>query len=255
MSRWRYSPGESTASEAVVRWLGGPELGAPHEGEPCLCWQCGGRIGKGSRSERFVRGPTYMDGPYLAERTGPAVVCGYCAALGAKSAMAALARCIVTPHGAFSIGRRDAQRWLWTRGPGDRRFSPPFVMVFTTAKLQHLVWRTPVSLSWDLVYLRFGHEIYPIRASALPGLAERAAAVLATGKARSVWRSCDPQMKDVHHGTLTAAFRNAAAIEDPALAACMDQLNTGEIWAMGPLVFPPKTTDAPSKIELDWRQT
>lgn len=148
-------------SDLAARHLGGPKLDSAiaHSGPGTHCAFCGKPICTGDLCEPAAAlGEFFSDTRDLAAYTRRS--CPACARVRSKKAMFALQRALVTEDGIYSIAPAAARAWLFLTPP-----KPPFVAVLTTATLQHLIWRTPVTVSRDLIVIRHGARLHTVRPS------------------------------------------------------------------------------------------
>lgn len=225
----------------------------------CAC--CGKPIAPGDLASPTSFGPSFTDDLSLAAHSG--VLCGACEPLMRVDVMRFFARVVVTREAVFPIGTDIHRAWFLLTPP-----EPPFVAVVATTQLQHLVWRTPVTVSRDLLVVRLGQQLLRIRrqvmldalgwcqevmeayeahlqAGAAPDSqsgAKKAKAgrgrpaktvVPKAAAARHPFMSLDRNMDDPRHGVIRPEI---AAM--PAARAALDRLThltPGEMWALATL--------------------
>ncbi|MFG1187906.1 type IV CRISPR-associated protein Csf1 [Xanthobacter aminoxidans] len=130
-------------------------VGSPwNDASVCAC--CGKPIAAGDLAVPSPFGPTFTDDLSLAARSG--VVCGACAVLLGAGALKLFQKAVVTRDGIFPLAKDAHRAWLFLTPP-----EPPFVAVVSTTMQQHLIWRTPVTVSKDLLIVRLGQRIMRIR--------------------------------------------------------------------------------------------
>ena len=181
-----------------------------------------------------------MDDFSQASRSG--VTCGYCAALKPKIVMFKVQRGVFGPDGGYSLGKDTARAWLLHRPP-----RTPFVAVVSDSTLQHLVWRTPVTLSSDLITVRLGPRLLTIRRHLALEMAE--AVIAERQQDRRVFRFLDREVKDLRHGQL--AQKDLADIT-PETRSLLQRASPGELWALATLAKanPPEPIE-PERIWAD----
>lgn len=222
---------EVWASDLAARHLGGPKTDdlIAHTGPDTHCAFCGKPIRTGDLYEPATAlGEYFSDTRDLADNTR--MSCPACSAVRTKKAMFALQRALVTDYGIYSIAPAAARSWLFLTPP-----EPPFVAVLTTATLQHLIWRTPVTLSSDLIVIRHGARLHTIR----PRL---------VAEARDVClrlRDADPKIKNgpyvlldraeeaPTHGLLREQVWQTMSQEERAI---FNRLTPGEVWALAHVI-------------------
>ena len=242
----------------------------PHD---ALCCMCGQDIKAGELGNKSSFSSGFTDQPSLARSGKNTFVCGDCGALGSTLALMA------TGHGCFSAsGVTPFRKWVDVAAALTNPPEPPFVMSYATAKSQHMAWRSPVSLSRDVFYVRVGLRNFQIRRQRLldapaicKRLADAAYAKPDTGKKPKKATApkgktlpnpfvlLDPSCKDLSHGVLHPKVHVLAQQEPPAYPelqqdlAWIKTLTSGEIWALRFVLTPgagsactaaPETTDA-----------
>jgi CRISPR type IV-associated protein Csf1 len=200
------------------------------------CAMCGLDLPKGSPCSPFKPGPTFIDYPALAARSD--YVCGYCMALWNKPFMARAAKAIITTEGVFKLWSNDDLTLFLLEPP-----KPPFVAYLADAKGQHLIWRTPVSLSRDLFTLRLGTRKLVLRRPAyLQGVQDCAlieAATAATGKKKAVRlpfldaRDLDQPAAGRMREDVRRSLEEAGAADALAAFARVATLTAADRWAIG----------------------
>lgn len=89
---------------------------------------------------------------------GAAAICGHCMALWSKDWLQKYSKTYASRDGVFKLASNLDQALFLHRPP-----PPPFVAILSTTQQQHLIWRAPVNLDADIVYLRMGDEILRVR--------------------------------------------------------------------------------------------
>lgn len=85
-------------------------------------------------------------------------VCGDCQALWSKDWLQKYSRTFATQAGIYKFASNDQQAALLLNPP-----EPPFCAIFSTRQQQHMIWRTPVSLSRELYTIRVDGDLLLIR--------------------------------------------------------------------------------------------
>ena len=231
------------ASDLALAALKATPIGLPHSGEPTACSHCGKPIHAGDLCSPVSVGQFFSDTRDLAEFSG--IACGGCLVLRTKKAMNGLSYAVLTPDGIYPIAKFAHKAWLFLEPP-----EPPFIAVHTSATMQHLVWRTPVTLSKELIYLRRGADLFTLR----PALIKRAVAAAQAIQQRrlandpkamlSPYAAMDLKLRDASHGKLSP---KALAVMEADETDLFYRLSPGEVWALGHLLI--KTPPVPEKPE------
>lgn len=93
----------------------------------------------------------------LRARTG-AYVCGDCEVLWCKDWMQKYSKTFACAEGVFKLASNEHLAGFLANPP-----EPPFCAIFSTKQQQHMIWRTPVSLSRDYFVVRLDSELLTIR--------------------------------------------------------------------------------------------
>jgi CRISPR type IV-associated protein Csf1 len=184
-------------------------------------------------------GSTFMDGRVLCRKGDVPIVCGYCLPFFAKDLMIKLQKVIISPTGAYSISKAENRAWLLLNPP-----TPPFVVLFSDAQLQHLIWRASVTLDPNYWRVQMGprsHLVNRRRVLEAVGACRRIAAAHLEQKGkqlRSPFISLDPELGDLNTGILRPDVRRFAAsagLSDEMRS--LEELSPGDLWAIGALLF------------------
>jgi CRISPR type IV-associated protein Csf1 len=234
------------ASDLALQALKRPPQGEAWTGpHPVICSHCGKPIGPGDPHTPVKVGEFFSDTRDLASDSG--VVCGGCIVLRAKKSMNGLSFMVLTPTGLFPIAQSIHKAWLFLTPP-----EPPFVAVHTSATMQHLVWRTPVTLSKELIFLRRGSDLFTIRPKVLRASLNIAHALqqrrLAAGEKAAFLspyvRLDVKKILDINHGRLNP---KVVALMTDSERHHFYRLTPGELWALGFLFA--KNTPVPTQPE------
>lgn len=129
---------------------------APHD---CTCVMCAARIQAGEPVNAITKdtfGESFNN--KLDMHAAGDVLCGDCAALWHKDFLMKYSKTYATARGVFKLAsNEDIQAFILT--PPE----PPFVAVYNTRQQQHMIWRTPVCLSTEVLIVRLDDEILHIR--------------------------------------------------------------------------------------------
>jgi len=228
-----------SSSVVVAGALGLAPQGVPAARES-LCAMCGLPIAVGDLSKPFTVGPNFTDDLSLAQR-GSAHICGYCVPLLSASGL------LASGFGAFGAdGVKPFRKWSDVTAALLHPPRPPFVMVYATAKNQHMAWRAPVNFSTQAYRIRVGLRDLLVRRDILLRAVDacRILGALCRGEAREgadaktlpnpfVLLSSD--IKDPDHGKLirklAELLKDGTSMERRA-GELVRKLTLGETWAL-----------------------
>jgi CRISPR type IV-associated protein Csf1 len=221
-------------SDVFLHALHHAQIGVPYEGsKPTHCAMCAKTILPGEPHSPLKAGELFSDTRDLGIFSG--VVCGACAVVRKKTALNGLAYCVSTQDAIYPIARDEHKAWLLLTPP-----KPPFVAVHSSTKMMHLIWRTPVTLSQDLIVLRYGLRVLYIRPARLRVLVELAQEILEKREAageKAPWRSpfisVDRDFREPSHGQI---HPKAMAVMSEKQREFLTALTPGEVWASGVLL-------------------
>ena len=126
--------------------------------EKLSCAMCGVRIGKGMKYDLLELSPSFTNQLSMAI-PGGAHICGDCKTVLANGEfLQAFATVLISKDGVFSVMRKENRAAAFLEPP-----EPPFCISIQNAQQQHMIWRTPVSLSRDLILIRVGEQILRLR--------------------------------------------------------------------------------------------
>ena len=220
-----------TTSELARKALGIESVGEPLE-SPAGCMFCGRKMCIGDIGTPFQPSKNFMDDASLAHRTHPGTLCGDCAALGAKKVMMATQNCLITTEGVFSLASNAAKRHLLLYPP-----APPFALCFSDTTLQHLIWRTPLSLCHELVYLRISSRLFRLSLPRVQGAHKLCVTLRA--KAGLAEENSPLLSLDYHWRSLTSAYLHPAveAVATLAELKTLCRLTPGDWWGVAILLM------------------
>lgn len=201
---------------ALPEWLG-PQTNCSH---------CGRPITEGEKYSPSKVGEFFSDTRDLActSRT----ICWRCVILRKKTMLNGLGAAVITLDGVYPISKDIHKAWLFTDPP-----QAPFLVTHSSATMQHLAWRTPVTLDNRRISVRYGPHLYVIRPAAI----KKALAIAYQMNAGDdKWVSplyLDRKAADANHGMLIAkhAEKLTAADRETLLT-----LTPGEKWALAYLM-------------------
>lgn len=209
-----------------------PPVGRPWSGDPTVCALDGGPIERGDLFMPLECGGGFMDDASVI-RSDSKVISGYTAALMPKAVMLKIQKVVASLTGAFPIASRPNRAWFLRTPP-----IAPFVAVLGTTTLQHLIWKSAVTLHEDLIRLRIGTAEWTIRRPLVVAFADE---LLASDSALPI--SVDPSLADTEHGAIRQAI-------SPAQQDRWADLNPGEMWAVATLVRAGNDIEAPEPIRI-----
>jgi len=138
-------------------------LGLKPEGTmPCpeneICAVCGAPIAAGEICDEMVLPPSFTNHSSLAYMNNK-YRCGACTAVMTRGDFQmGLATAIFSEDGYYSIMKGENRAWFLLNPP-----EPPFAVCVQNARMQHIVWRAPVSLSKEVILIRVGEQVVRIR--------------------------------------------------------------------------------------------
>lgn len=112
---------------------------------------------KANETAKKVLGDSFNNKLDLRAMTGTHV-CGDCLALWNSDWLGRYSKSFACSEGVFFLQRNEDVAAFLLKVP-----KPPFVAIFSTKKQAHMIWRTPVSYSQDVFFLRIDDEILTIR--------------------------------------------------------------------------------------------
>jgi CRISPR type IV-associated protein Csf1 len=221
------------------------------ERNSCVC--CGKPIAVGDIASAFSPSNGFMDGRALLHLPGrKPVLCGDCAMFFAKGAMMKIQKAVVTTEGAFPIGKIENRAWFILHPP-----KPPFAVVFSNAKLQHLLWRTPLSLDQNHWLIQLGSRTLTMNRRRV---LDAHAACLRIGDAylaakkkqlRSPFLSLDPKFGDCNTGVIRPDILKFASEQQLGHEiSCLRSLGTGELWGLCAIIFRHDVAVQPARLAL-----
>jgi len=200
-----------------------------------MCALCGVAILAGDIAREAGFTYNFTDYAALAARTN--IACGACARMMTRTVMRRLQKVVVSKEGVYPLTKDAYRAWFFLTPP-----ALPYVAVVGTTQLQHLIWRTPVTLDDRIQIVRVGSRLLRIRRCLLrQGLeaARRIADALGAAaptrrpplRLRHPFSRLDRELASLAHGRFrpeTAALCQEYAADIAELSS----LGTGELWAM-----------------------
>ena len=204
-------------------------------------------------------GVTFRDQYDIVDRQS-SYVAQHTAAILERPYMQKYSKSVISPDGWFKFATTHDVAWFLLNPP-----TPPFVMIFGIAKMEHLLWRTPLSLSRELFFVRLGHRLLRINHARLLAIhATQASCVDAVND----W--CEAEQRKpinapflpigrelniatsgmVHPALLDAAEAGIQPAAD--YIAQFRELSSGELWALGRIhAARSLTLTAPEPLEFN----
>lgn len=206
------------------------------------CAVCGVGLVTGEAVDALALPPSFTNHSSLAH-PGQSWRCGACTAVMTRSVFQMGASSVlVSREGIFPIARKEHRSWAFLTPP-----EPPFIVAVQNAQQQHVIWRSPVTLSKDLILVRVGEQIVKIRRPLLLQACEEAKLIQSVKKEKGRpikdgidnplvgdWKlqsSSGGQLKNFVYKLLNEQIVTSSQI--PALLS----LNAGEAWALGAALY------------------
>ena len=235
-----------TASEFFCRQAGlSPEGTIAATTETCV--MCGRLINPGEHRSKFRPLASFMDAPELCARDKSTKICGYCIHVTKITVMLKTQLVCITPKQVIPAAKLAHKKWLLLNPP-----EPPFVFLQTQTKLCHMIWRTPLTLSQQLWYVRLGARQLRVRlplvAKALDHfrrIAERFDAPKLKQKLQHPFGSLDFELRDLNAWRIRRDVAPYLDVDDLEL---ITTLGPGEYWALAIL-----TTKQEPEDPNSWR--
>lgn len=147
-----------TSSQLFRKAAGVEPQGSPALND-CTCAMCGANLKAGAPVNPINKdtfGESFNN--KLDIHSPGDVLCGDCAALWQRDFLMKYSKTYATEDGVYKLAsNEDIQAFILTPP------RPPFVAVYNTRQQQHMIWRTPVCLSTEVLTVRLDDEILLIR--------------------------------------------------------------------------------------------
>jgi CRISPR type IV-associated protein Csf1 len=206
-----------------------------HLGQRCAV--CGATLQPGDPVDNLNLPPSFTNHTSLAI-PGGAWRCGACTTIMTRGVFQMGASTVlISAGGIFPIVRKEHRAWAFLTPP-----EPPFAIAIQNAKQQHVIWRAPVTLSKDLIFVRVGEQLMRIRHPLLMSARGEALAldVLNRSRGRPVKGAAEnPFVNDWRlqsatggrfKGWLWNLLKEASVSREDIKA--LTQLNGAEAWAL-----------------------
>ena len=185
-------------------------------------------------------GPRFRDQYDIVDRTS-SYVAQHTAAILERPYMQKYSKSVISSDGWFKFATTHDVAWFLLNPP-----TPPFVMICSLAKMEHLLWRTPLSLSRELFFVRLGQRLLRVRHRSLLAVHEAqqqcVEAINAWCKEQQLTPIKAPflpigrELKIATSGMLHPRVYEAAAAgvrEAQDYRNRFRRLSSGELWALG----------------------
>lgn len=201
----------------------GPDKGLlTWDKDPVACSHCARPIERGDLCSPSSVGGFFSDTRSLASTSR--TICWRCLILRKKPMLNGLSFGLITKDGVFQISKDTNKAWLFTTPP-----PAPFVAMHSSSTMQHLCWRTPVTLDNRRIQIRFGANLFVIR----PEFVREALAITERMNAGlKKWATpvfLDRKAADASHGSLTKIGRELLSHDDQQF---FTHITPGERWAL-----------------------
>lgn len=248
-----------SASVLMANSIGIPLAGSEKASHDGHCAMCGVDYHQGDWVEPFDPGTTFTDFTALAYPQATHV-CGACKALWRREFMQTYSKVVVSSEGMHTFASNDNQAY-WLLEPPE----PPFLMLISDQQLMHIVWKTPVSMSKDLYFVRLGEKTLSIRRPML--IAARDAAHRLSDainakeaekiqgkkqkepKFRSPFLRLDRNFANAMHGQISPMVRILAEerTELRGDVELLERLTPGELWGLTSVLYAKSPTKSEAK--------
>lgn len=217
------------------------------------CSMCGVEMVAGEDCAPFEPESSFNDHANL-KLPGDGVICGHCAALWTKQRLMGLQTFVATEGKVYDLGNPGVRSAALLCPP-----EPPFLFVLGTMskpQFQHLIWRTPISLSKDLFTVRLGGSLMQIRPKLVKEAVEASKVLLeAYRKSNKRYKGNTPFVyeRTAMDGAFGQIHPYMLAMKDddaPELGEAISFLQSqsrATLWAAGQvLIIPPSLEEFPT---------
>lgn len=180
------------------------------------------------------------------------LICGACNAVSERHWMERLSKAYVTADGVFKLASNPDQAYFILNAP-----KPPYVAYLSDGKMQHLIWRSTMTVDHDLTYIRLGERQLSFSRSKVKEALATANQVIkfmarSGAKGKTPFANYNRELETPQATRIRPDVLQACETDPVMLAACdqLEALTIGEYWALGILLL----TD-PEKIEKPIRLT
>jgi CRISPR type IV-associated protein Csf1 len=219
-----------TASELFCRQAGlNPQGAIADTVETCV--MCGRLISSGEARSEFRPLTSFMDAPELCARDRSTKICGYCIHLTKIAVILKTQRVCITSKQVIPAARLAHLKWLLLNPP-----DPPFVLLQNQTNLSHMIWRTPLTLSQQLWYVRMGTRQLTVRLTLVEKaldrfkrIVDRIAETKARQRLRHPFNLLDFELRNLNVWRIR---RDVAPWLDAGDQELIAMLRPGEYWAL-----------------------
>lgn len=222
------------SSSRLYREAAGLKPAGPLKAEKdCRCIMCSGKIEKDdpcAPAGKDLFGSSFNN--KLDIHTQGDRVCGDCLALWSKDFLQKYSKSYATRDGLFKLASTDDQARFVMFPP-----EPPFVAIFSTRQQQHMIWRTPVSYSREVYFVRVDDEVLTVRdklfREGVSAWKDLVAEMAARGKKGLPTVALSAGQDHSQNGVLRRDVREIAL--DAGMQAqveTLERLGMGEWWAL-----------------------
>lgn len=213
------------ASDIVDRPLGlKPDAGLPAWlGESTFCSHCGRPVAAGDLYSPLSLKEFFSDTRSLAAPT--AIACWRCVNLRKMPLLYGLGAALITPEAVYPISRDIHKAWAFMTPP-----PAPFLVVHASSTMQHLTWRTPVTIDNRRIQVRYGNDMLVVRPEVIRRAREIALRLNEGEKKR--WNNpllLDRDAAAPFHGMVNPAVRELLSDEEGDF---LQSVTAGERWAL-----------------------
>jgi len=155
-------------------------------------------------------------------------ICWRCTVLRQKHLMYGFSAVVITADGVFSISKDVEKAWLFLTPP-----PAPFMVLHSSSTMQHLSWRTPITLDNRLIRVRFGLRNFTVRPAIIKQALEIADRINEGEKKYISPVYLDRKAADSTHGSLTKRGREKLTEQERDFFV---NISAGERWALAYLM-------------------
>lgn len=256
MNTLSIAPGQIPSSSQLYRRAAAIQPGGSPLLESATCAMCGAHLQAGELADPIGKdtfGESFNN--KLDMHHDGTVLCGDCIALWCKDFLQSYSKSYACEDGVYKLASNEDVQAFMLRPP-----KTPFVAIFNSRQQQHMIWRTPLSLSQDVMTVRVDDDLIRIdRQLALDG-------------ARA-WRTVEACMKTIGMKGLPVRLERTLSDQDTGVIrsdvikavsahstegaqaiGVLHRLRMGEWWALCALRYidqdAPQTWPHPVKLKI-----
>lgn len=191
--------------------------------EDTHCSHCAIAINEGDVYSPVTLGAFFSDTRDLCNDA--AIVCWRCVHLRSKVFLNGLSYTVVTNDEIYPIAQNIHKAWLFLSPP-----EPPFVALNSSSTMQHLSWRTPVTLDNQRISIRFGPKLFVVKPANIRKALDIALSI--TAKNQGKWISpmiLDRKASQEYHGLINPKSIALMSLEEIDFFV---SLSPGDRWAL-----------------------